>query len=315
MRIVVCKECGKENLLATGEKYEKCEYCGTPPTSSGTASRRMLIGISATVISLVIVLAVTLIYLFTVHNVTVDDVRYQKKGNSYIVASQSVDLKGEVEIKSKVKGKAVTAISSEAFTGTRVTSVIIPASVKNIGEKAFSNCDTLETVTMNVGLEKIGKYAFYHCDNLVSATLPSGVKEIGDSAFYGCTRLDNVVIPSTVKAIGSTAFSRCAMLSNLVIENGVKSIGYAAFEECTRLAEVTLPDSVESIGMRAFYRCSIMRILNIGSGIISIGESVLEECVNLEVINYKGTENNWSLVTKGDYWRKNAGEFTVNYVA
>lgn len=54
----------------------------------------------------------------------------------------------------------ITDIYNPAFRNTNITSVTLPSSVKNLGEKAFSNCKNLSTVYIPSSVEKIAGYAF-----------------------------------------------------------------------------------------------------------------------------------------------------------
>jgi hypothetical protein len=72
---------------------------------------------------------------------------------------------------------------------------IIPSSVTSIGEKAFSGCDNLTSITIPSSVTSIGEAAFESCDNLTSITIPSSVTSIGDDVFQGCENLKTITIP------------------------------------------------------------------------------------------------------------------------
>ena len=101
----------------------------------------------------------------------------------------------------------------------------------------------------------IGEKAFSGCENLTSITIPDGVTKIGGSAFSDCNCLTSVTIPNSVISIGSSVFYLCCSLTSVTIPNSVTIIGGDAFRNCSSLTSVTIPNSVTSIGDNAFYGC------------------------------------------------------------
>ena len=83
-------------------------------------------------------------------------------------------------------------IGDFAFNSTKITSITIPSSVKEINESAFHCCYNLSKVTFNEGLEKIGSYAFMDA-KIKSIVIPRSVKEIGNLAFEYCYNLKKVI--------------------------------------------------------------------------------------------------------------------------
>lgn len=90
--------------------------------------------------------------------------------------------------------------------------VVIPGSVTSIGERAFSGCTGLTSVTIPDSVTNIDYGAFYNCKGLTSVTVGGSVTSIGDCAFFGCKRLASVTIPDSVESIGSCAFDECRNL-------------------------------------------------------------------------------------------------------
>ncbi len=64
---------------------------------------------------------------------------------------------------SELNLKSVRGIADEAFYGTSLTSVVIPASVVTIGARAFSYCGYLTSVEIANGVKTIGDEAFWEC--------------------------------------------------------------------------------------------------------------------------------------------------------
>ena len=100
-----------------------------------------------------------------------------------------------------------------------------------VGRSLQSFQDKLEVV-LPKSLKKIGDYAFYKCYNLVSVNIPVGVTSIGENAFYDCRFLTSItIIPNSVTSIGDNAFCNCSALTSVTIENeeGKVAIGKHAF--------------------------------------------------------------------------------------
>ncbi|MBR4201299.1 MAG: leucine-rich repeat protein [Oscillospiraceae bacterium] len=75
---------------------------------------------------------------------------------------------------------------------TNLKSIVLPDSVKSIGDGAFSTCKNLTSVTLNKDLEKIDNGAFANCISLEKIVLPEKVEYIENSLFYCCTNLKSV---------------------------------------------------------------------------------------------------------------------------
>ena len=80
-----------------------------------------------------------------------------------------------------------------------------------IGEKAFTDCSRLTSLTLPVGITSIGEFAFSGCSGLTSLTLPAGITSIGEFAFSYCSGLTSIyVYAEKVPRIGRYAFEGCA---------------------------------------------------------------------------------------------------------
>lgn len=139
----------------------------------------------------------------------------------------------------------------------------IPQGIHNIGESAFSSCDSLISVTIPDSVTAIGDSAFSGCDSLTSVTIPGSVTSIGNSTFNNCWSLASISIPDSVTAIGDKAFFNCTALTSVTIPDSVTAIGNYAFSDCHALTSVTIPNSVTAIGDKAFSNCRSLTSIHV----------------------------------------------------
>ena len=163
--------------------------------------------------------------------------------------------------------------------------IIIEDGVTNIGNNAFNDCYSLQSVTIPDSVTTIGYSAFESCKNLQSVTIPDSVTTIGFSAFSSCDSLQSVTIPDSVTTIGNYAFENCKSLESVTIPDSVTTIGNYVFHNCKSLQSITIPDSVTTIGKAAFYNCSGLTELTIpASAEIYNGSYTFGGCINIEKI-------------------------------
>ena len=157
------------------------------------------------------------------------------------------------------EGLPVTQISMSAFEeNLTLEEVIIPDTVRIIGDWAFNDCISLKKVVFEGSVEKIEQRAFSKCISLNDINIPTTVIEIGDFAFFECpiTSLD---LQSVVK-IGEDAFYNCDSLDYVSLGTKLISIGEGAFGNCDKLNRIVIPKSVIQMGSYAFNHCNNLTI-------------------------------------------------------
>ncbi|MFQ7079371.1 MAG: leucine-rich repeat domain-containing protein, partial [Christensenellaceae bacterium] len=130
--------------------------------------------------------------------------------------------------------------------------------VRELGERAFTNCSALKEIVIPDSVVTIGPEAFSVASALESVTLGKGVETIGNSAFYQCLALKSIIFAGegNLKKIDNAAFSHTAF-SEISLPEGLTDIGNNAFFNCEELAEVSIPDSVTHVGAYAFEETKI----------------------------------------------------------
>lgn len=121
----------------------------------------------------------------------------------------------------------INAIGARAFSGSGLTSINIPASVRAIGDYCFAECKELQTIDLcatpgfwpveevkegekvNVSLSAIGYNAFENCSSLTSVTFPENYVD-----FEKVTQDGKVIT-----GIPITYFSGCTALQYIKVQN------------------------------------------------------------------------------------------------
>ena len=183
------------------------------------------------------------------------------------------------KIESYIIPDSVTDIGDYAFSHSSLSNIVIPDSVTDIGDYAFSDCSSLTKIVIPNSVTDIGDYAFWECSSLTNIVIPDSVTDIGNSAFEYCSSLSNIVIPNSVTDIGDGAFAYCSFLSNIVIPDSVTDIGSSAFLGCSSLVKIVIPDSVTDIGVFAFEYCSSLSKIVIPDSVTDIGKGAFEGCI------------------------------------
>ena len=116
-------------------------------------------------------------------------------------------------LKSVELPEGLTSIGASAFAfSTHFSEVTIPTSVTEIGEGAFSGT-ALTSVVIPAGVQKLNG-TLSGCGNLEKVTLPEGLKGL-EGTFFGCSKLTEITIPASVDSIADNTFGECSALNNV----------------------------------------------------------------------------------------------------
>lgn len=163
----------------------------------------------------------------------------------YIINSKELMLTkyygkgGKVEIPATFQGYNVTIIGHSAFNGKNVEEVVMPDSITEVQDYAFSGNKNLKSVKLSKNVKVLGINTFFNCKALTSIELPATLKEIGSYAFCA-TGLTSVVIPEskTLTSLPQFCFFQCASLKEVTIPVTITKIPKDAFKECS--ADLTI---------------------------------------------------------------------------
>ena len=240
----------------------------------------------------------------------------------------------ELIIPNMLNGVKITSIGSHAFWRCeKITTVIIPDSVRTIYNAAFWGCVKLMNIVIQNSIEYIGDGVFLECDSLnyneydnayyigcdenpyvvlikakstdiASCSINEKTRIIYSSAFQDCEKIKNLTIPNSVINSGNYIFDNCIGLANVYIGSGLVNIGESAFRNCIELTDVIIPNSVVSIGIGAFTLCTSLKSITIPYSVTNIEWGAFSYCTELVSVEVdKGnriyhSDNNCIIETK-----------------
>ena len=144
-----------------------------------------------------------------------------------------------------------------------ITHLSLPEGLTSIGNRAFTGCEQLGSITIPTSVKTIGVGAFYRNKSVTTLTLSAGLTAIQRSAFEECTSLVDLRLPETLQTIGNHAFYCCASLSYVSIPASVKNFGSGIFAYCTNLVKVDMNADVNDLPGWSFYGCDKLIRLNV----------------------------------------------------
>lgn len=181
-----------------------------------------------------------------------------------------------------IKDGTVT-LADELFESSQGNAFHIPASVEQIGNRAFAYTQ-IKALPEMLGLKRIGGEAFYGCKNLKKLTIPETVEYIGGGAFYGCSNIWSLTY-NAINAECESFMELNAPLEKIVIGGKVRRLPRGIFSG-REFTEVALPACLERIDDSAFYGCKNLTTINLSDSIRYIGDNAFYGCSSLKNIHW-----------------------------
>ena len=249
---------------------------------------------------------------------------FSDNGDGTLTAVRCVDRQADdLDIQFEAGACPVVAIAPRAFEGcAALRRVILPESLRQIGEMAFSGCSHLRLLTIPGGVQRVGTRAFAKCSQLERVRIEPGVVQLGPSCFSKCAALKRVEMPASVTQIGGGAFFGCSKELRLYGAEEAPAAQYARLngltfdfqswkddeelvlreEEDGTLtvlgARQTAPHRIEipteicgrrvaAIAPKAFFASGTLEQLVVGGGVREIGESAFFGCRQLVSVSFE----------------------------
>lgn len=200
---------------------------------------------------------------------------YDSRNNCNAVIN-TAENRLEIGCKNTVIPNSVTCIAGEAFEGSGITSITIPASVKEIGCWAFSYCSDLTSFTLPNTVEMIEYGVFY------GTNIPYPVYNDKWFCYLPESYSEEYTIPDGIEHLTGFAFGPYVPKINMPAS--LKEIGYEAFICASALKEIILPDNVETIGMYAFDACTNLKTVRLSKNMKKVEDNIFWNLDALDAI-------------------------------
>ena len=191
----------------------------------------------------------------------------------YLGSDETVNVPAEIE------GKPVVAMAIGAFAKNEaIKKVVLPDSIKTIGQSAFAGCANLERINVE-NVTSFGPYAFFECAALKNVEFNDTIETLPVYLFSECSSLESVKLPKALKALSNHLFDACENLKSVDIPSEVTLIDRSAFENAG-IETIVIPDSVKEIGDYAFENAPLTSV-SFGKNVEKFGSLVFWGCNKL----------------------------------
>ena len=204
--------------------------------------------------------------------------------------------------------EGVTEIDDHALARTNFREIILPQSLKKIGNFAFSDCQFLKTINVPADVE-IGCCAFQGCD---LAFNPDGFLIINDVLIEydpkkqvtksgKPSRKKRLIIPAGIRVLAENAICGGDM-TEVLLPDSLEEICSGNFVNLPKLEKLTIPASVKKIGDACFCRLEKLPAVTFAGEIPELGSGLFTECPAFPF------ENNLYIWRDTLYWHRPSGK-------
>lgn len=190
--------------------------------------------------------------------------------NGYKVKTIGLNAFDGQDFKKVIISEGIEEIDKYAFSGNeKMTEVILPSTLKTIGEQSFYVTGLLEINFSNTQVSTI-PYQAFHCMDMKKITISSNIRRVEDYAF-DTRNVEEIIFHEGIEYIGQNAFqelgSRIGKLITINLPKSLKVIDERAFEN-SYVGYLNIPrESGLTIKKRAFYK-SVLQGIHIPKGTI-----------------------------------------------
>lgn len=196
-------------------------------------------------------------------------------------------LKSLKQLRQVMMPNSIDRIGNYWFAYSGVETVVLPASVRQLGEESFRGCERLVRVVLALDsrLQVVGHNCFRDSGLCEFGPTP-GLRAIDDGGFQNCRRLRHIQLPASLERIGESAFRRSG-LEAVAIPARVRTLEEDSFCGCAYLKQVTFqPGTTLQVLAAGCFRKSGLEELVLPATVCAVQARVFEKCPGLRVVYF-----------------------------
>ncbi len=212
-----------------------------------------------------------------------NELRYEVINNEVKILGYT-GTPNEINIPATILNYNVVSIENGAFSNCKtLEKLTMPNSIMSIGNEVFSGCTKLNTINISSSVKVLSYGLFDGCTQLSKINIPSSVNELKSRVFYNCSSLNNIKIPSSVICIRDLVFFGTKEYTNQ--SNGIVYIDSWAVGYKGEIRNLDIKNGIRGIADNSFWALEGVTSAYIPNSVRVIGKSAFEECYDLEFVN------------------------------
>ena len=140
-------------------------------------------------------------------------------------------------------------VDGYAFMRSGLKDIVLPSTVREIGDRAYAECHNLTNVTIPNSVNVLGEREgiLMLCENLETVVVGDGVTALSRQEFWKCPKLTTVYLGNSITTINGCCFDESTTIKTIVLPNSVKKIDYDFCRNSIGLEAVVFPKDISKI--------------------------------------------------------------------
>ncbi len=220
-----------------------------------------------------------------------------------------------------------TPETSAFVESSLIKNIVIGDGITGIGNRRFSGCDNLESVTIGSGVKKMGEvfYRYSYEDHPIEVYYNGTLEqwnEIEKDEYFFEYASESVHLIDGKTAVSENVYYTFDEATGTMIFNGEGEIPDCPYyfltthplNENGSVKSIIIGNGITAIGECMFMNCDSLESVTISGSVAEIGYGVFRESDNLTDIYYVGTEEEWNAIEKEYFEASCRPDVTIHFI-